>query len=106
VLAHVLSRHGVIFGASGGGRREMRRDEFAQIEIRAFALFTILGEHLLRRLDGQSVDEALAVRVDLFQLHALEQLAVDLGRRRYLRRVRKTGEAEAAEGAEQCSRAR
>ena len=88
VLAHVLTRHGVIFGAGRRRRREMRRDELAQIEVRPAARLAIFGEHLLRRADGQCVDEALAVRVDVLELHVLEQLAVDLRRCFDIGRVR------------------
>ena len=54
-------------------------DELAQVEVRFAARLAVLGQHLFRRLDGQSIDEALAVRVDLLELHALEQLPVNLG---------------------------
>ena len=59
----------------------MRLDELAQIEVRASFLGPIVGEHFFGRLHGQRIDEVLAVRVDAFQLDALEQLAVDLAGR-------------------------
>ena len=89
-------------GVGSGRRHEVRLDELAQIEVRAAARRAVIREHLFRRFHWQGVDEALAVRVDPLQLHALEQLAIDLGRRRYLRRVRQASEAEADETTEQC----
>ncbi len=81
VLAHVLTGHGMVFGTGLRWRREVLRDELAQIEIGSRAGSAVVGEHLLWRLDGQCVDEALAIGVNVFQLHALEQFAIDLGGR-------------------------